>query len=106
MEEGPEDRVGKAVVVAVCDVVVEVDSLAGVLIHEAAVDEGSVLGGDEEARPADPGEGHGFFAAGEGGDEPAGGHLEVVLALGILVDGDGETVGDDDEVALLAVEVG
>ena len=29
----------------------------------------------------------------------------MVLALRILGDGDGETVGDDDEMALLAIEV-
>lgn len=105
VEEGPQDGVGEAVVVAVGDVVVEVDGLAGVLVAEAGVDERAVFGGDEEAGPADPGEGHALFAAGEGGDEAAGGHLEVVLARGVLGDGDGEAVGDDDEVGGRAVEV-
>lgn len=91
----------------ICDVVVEVDGLAGVLVHEASVDDGTILWGDEEAWPADPGERHGFLGAGEGGDEPAGGHFEVVFALGIFGDGDGETVGDDDEVLVLVdVEIG
>lgn len=29
----------------------------------------------------------------------------MVLAIGVLVDGDGETVGDDDEVAALEIHV-
>jgi hypothetical protein len=98
VEEGPEDRVGEAVVVAVGDVVVEVDGLARVLLLEALVDDRPVLGRDVEAGPADPGEGHGLFAAREGRDEPAGGHLEVVRAGRILGDGDRQPVGDDDEV--------
>lgn len=91
----------------ICDVVVEVDGLAGVLVHEAFIDDGTILWGDEEAGPADPGERHGFLGAGEGGDESTGGHFEVVFALGIFGDGDGETVGDDDEMLVLVdVEIG
>lgn len=45
VEEGPQNGVGEAVVVAVSDVVVEVDGLAGVLVAEAGVDERAVLGG-------------------------------------------------------------
>ena len=80
------------------DVVCEVDGLARVLVLEPLVDERAVLERDEKAGPADPGEGEGLFAAAEGGDEAARGHLEVVLAVRILGDGDGEAVGDDDEV--------
>ena len=80
------------------DVVCEVDGLAGVLVLEPLVDDWPVLERDEKARPPNPGEGEGLFAAAEGGDEAARGHLEVVLAVRILGDGDGEAVGYDDEV--------
>jgi len=62
MEQGPKDRVGEAVVVAIRDVVVEVDGLAGVLLHEPLVDMSSVLGVDVETWPSDPSEGHRLFA--------------------------------------------
>ena len=79
-------------VVAVCDVVVEVDGLARVLLLQTFVDDGTVLGRNEEAGPANPGELHGLLAAREGGDESAGGHLEVVLAIAVLCDCNGQTV--------------
>ena len=82
----------------VCYVVCEVDGLARVLIQEPLVDEGAILGGDEKASPSNPGEGEGLFAAAEGGDETARGHFEVVVAVCILRDGDGEAIGYDDEV--------
>jgi len=63
MEQGPQNGVGEAVVVPVGKVIVEVDGLAVVLFHETLVDDGSVLDGDEEAWPADPGERHGLLAA-------------------------------------------
>ena len=98
MEQGPKNRVGETVVVAIRDVVVEVDGLAGVLLHEPLVDVSSVLGIDVETRPSDPSEGHGLFATREGGYETTRGHLEVVLAFGILGDGNWEAVRDHDEV--------
>jgi len=98
MEEGPEDGVGKAVIVSVGDVVVEVYCLARVLLHEALVNYGPVLGRDIEPRPADPSETHGLFRAGKGGDEAARGHLEVVFTMNILCDCNWETVGDHDEM--------
>ena len=55
----------------VCYIVGEVDGLARVLILEPLVDERAILGGNKKARPSDPGEGEGFFAAAEGGDETA-----------------------------------
>lgn len=65
VEERPKDRVAEAVVVSVCDVIVEIDGLAGVLLHQPLVDDGAILWRNEETRPANPGEGHGLFAAGE-----------------------------------------
>lgn len=92
VEERPENRVREAVVVTVRDIVVQVDGLARVLLLQTAVDDRSVLGRNEEAWPANPREGHGLFATRKRRDETAGRHLEVVLARGILVDGNGETV--------------
>lgn len=54
MEEGPQDGIGEAIVMAVGDVVFEVDGLAGILLHEALVYKWAVLRRDEEARPSDP----------------------------------------------------
>ena len=79
---------------AICDVVVEIDGLAGVFLHEPFVDIRSVLGVDVEARPSDPSEAHRLFATREGGHEPTRGHLEVVFALSILGNGNWKTVGD------------
>ena len=98
MEEGPKDGVGETVVVAIRDIVVEVDGLAGVFLHEYLVDVRSVLRVDVETRPSNPSESHGLFATGKGGYETTRGHLEVVLPLGILGNCDWETVGDNDEV--------
>ena len=66
------------------DVVCEVDGLARVLVHQPLVDERAILGRDKKASPSDPGEGEGLFAAAEGGDETARGHLEVVVTGSIL----------------------
>lgn len=98
MEKRPKDGVGETVVVTVGDIIIQVDGLAAVLFHEPLVDIGAILDWDEEPGPADPGEVEGLLEAAQCRDEAAGGHLEVVLALGILVDGDGEAVRDDDEV--------
>ena len=98
MEEGPEYGIRKAVVVAVGDVVIEVYCLTRVLLHETLVDYRPVLGRDIETRPTDPSEAHRLLRAGKGGDESAGGHFEVIFALGILCDGDWKSVGDDDEM--------
>lgn len=97
VEQWPEDGVRETVVVPVCEVVVEIDSLTGVLFHETLVDDWSVLDGDVEAWPTYPSERHGLFAAGERGDETARGHLEVVLALCIFRDRDRQPVGYNDE---------
>ena len=98
MEQGPKDGVGETVVVAIRDIVVEIDGLTGVVLHESLVDIGPVLGVDVEARPSNPSEGHRFFATRQGGYETTRGHFEVVFAVRILGDGDWETVGDHDEV--------
>ena len=98
MEQGPEDGVGETVVVTIRDIVVEVDRLAVVFLHEPLVDDRSVLGVDVEARPSDPGEGHRFFATGQRGNKTTRGHFEVVFAFCILGDGDRETVGNHDEM--------
>ena len=98
MEERPEDGVRKAVIVTVCDVVVEVYCLTRVLFHKTLVDYDSVLWRDVEPRPADPSETHRLFGSGEGGDEAARRHFEVVFALIILGDGDRKTIGDHDEM--------
>jgi len=98
MEQGPKDRVGETVVVAIRDIVVEVDGLAGVLFHELLVDIRSIFGVDVETRPPDPSEGHRLFATRQGGHEATRGHLEVEFALCILGYGDWETVGDHDEM--------
>ena len=82
----------------VCDVVVEVDCLTRVLLHKALVNYGSVLWGDVETRPANPSKTHRLFCSGEGGDEAARGHFEVVFALIILGDGNWKTIGDHDEM--------
>jgi hypothetical protein len=97
MEEGPEDGVGEAVVVPVSEVVIEVDGLTGILLHETTVDKRTVLERDIETRPADPGKIHRLLAAREGGDEATRGHFEVVLARRILADGDGKAIADDNE---------
>lgn len=104
VEERPENGVGEAVVVAVCELVVEIDCLAGVLLHEPAVDDLAVLLWDVEARPADPGEVELLLAARERRDEAARAHLEVVLARGILGDRDGQTIRNDDQ-ATRATEI-
>ena len=83
---------------AIRDVVVEINGLAGVFLREDLVDVRSVLWVDVETWPTYPSEGHRLFAAGKGGYEAARGHLEAEFALGILGDGDWETVGDHDEV--------
>lgn len=88
------------------DVIIEIDRLTGVFLHQPLVDMGPIFGGNEEARPADPGEVKGFFEARECGDQPARGHFEMVFALRVLVDSYGETVGDDDEVACRFVHGG
>ena len=98
MEERPEDGVRKAVIVTVCDIVVEVYCLTRVLLQKALVDYGSVLWGDVETRPADPSETHRLFCSGEGRDEAARRHFEVVFTLIILGDGNRKTVGDHDEM--------
>jgi hypothetical protein len=98
MEEEPECGVRKLVVVAVGDVVVEVYCLTRVLLHEALVDYVPVLGRDIQTRRTDPSGAHRLLRAGEGGDESAGGHFEVVFALGIPCDGNWKTAGDDNEM--------
>ena len=98
MEKGPEDRVGEAVVVLVCDIVVEIDGQAGILFHEPLVDDGAVLVGDEEARPSNPSKVDGSLEAREGRYETSRGHFKVIFALCILGDCDGEAIGDDYEV--------
>jgi hypothetical protein len=98
MEERPEDGVRKAVIVTVCNVVVEVYCLTRVLLHKTLVNYGSVLWGDVETRPANPNETHRLFGSGEGGDEAARGHFEVIFALIILGDGNRKTIGDHDEM--------
>lgn len=92
VEEGPEDGVGKTVVVSISDVIVEIDSLAGVLLHQSFVDQRAILWGDEETRPADPGEVERFLKARESRNKSSRGHLKVVFPTGILGDGDGETI--------------
>jgi hypothetical protein len=69
MEQGPEDGVREAIVVAIGDVIVEVDGLTRILLPETLVDEGSVFGRNEEARPADPSKVEIFLEAREGRDE-------------------------------------
>jgi hypothetical protein len=98
MEERPEDGVRKAIIVTVCDVIVEVYCLTRVLLHKTLVDYESVLWGDIETRPANPSETHRLFGSGEGGDEAARGHFEVVFALIILGDGNRKTIGNHDEM--------
>lgn len=56
VEKRPEDRVAETVIVPVCDVIIEVDGLAGVLLHQPLVDDGTILWRNEETRPANPGE--------------------------------------------------
>ena len=85
---------------SVSKIIVEVNGLTRIFLHKAAVYEGPVLDWDEGTGPTNPGKGHGLFAAGESGDETTGRHLEVIFALCILGDGDGESVGDDDEARL------
>ena len=98
MEERPEDGVRKAVIVTVCDVVVEVYCLTRILLHKTLVDYESVFWGNVETRPADPGETHRLFCSREGGDEAARGHFEVIFALIILGDGNRKAIGDHDEM--------
>lgn len=107
MEEGPEDGIRETVIVAIGYVIVKIDGLAGVLFHEAFVDDGAVFRRDEEARPTYPREVKGFLETRQGGDEPSRGHFEMVLARCIFVNGDRETIGDYNEMAALAyVHVG
>ena len=98
VEEWPEDGVREAIVVTVCDVVVEVYCLTRVLFLKALVDDDPFLWGDVETRPADPSETHRLFRSGEGGDKSARGHFEVVFTLRILCDGNRKTIGDYDEM--------
>jgi hypothetical protein len=53
---------------AVCDVVIEIDGLAGIFFHQPLVYERPVFGGNEETRPADPGEIEGLLESREGRD--------------------------------------
>jgi len=99
VKEGPEDGIRETVIVAISDVIVEVYGLARVLLLQALVDEGPILWRNEETWPSDPCEVERLFEAGEGRYEPARGHFEVVLAMGVLVNGYRQTIGDDDEVA-------
>ena len=48
---------------AVGYVIVEVYCLTRVLLHETFIDERAILGGDEEARPSNPGEVERFLEA-------------------------------------------
>ena len=98
VEQRPEDGVREAVIVTVCDVVIEVYCLTRVLFLKTLVDYGPFLRGDVETRPADPRETHRLFRSGEGRDEATRGHFEVVFTLSILCDGNRKTIGDDDEV--------
>lgn len=86
---------------AVSNIIVEVDCLAGVFIHEALVDIWTILWRDKEPRPTDPGEVQRLFEAREGRYKSTRGHLEVVFTRSILGDRYRQPVGDDDEMGSL-----
>jgi hypothetical protein len=84
------------------EVVVEVDSLAGIFFLEPLVYMWSVFDWNAETGPSDPSEVHCFLETRQGRYQTTRGHFEVVFALVILVNGDGETVGDYNKMAVLA----
>jgi hypothetical protein len=104
VEQRPQDGIGEAVVMAVCYVIVKVDGLARVLLHEAFVDYQPVLGWDEETWPTNPGEVERLLESGKGRDETARRHLEVVLAMSVLGYRYRKSIGDDNEMASVHVQ--
>ncbi|CRK33032.1 hypothetical protein BN1708_005977 [Verticillium longisporum] len=97
VEEGPEDRVGEAVVVAVGEVVVDEDGVGAVFVLEALLHASDFCLGNLEARPAVPLEARGFGQTAEASDETAGRHGELIVAIFLALDGDGQAVRQQEE---------
>lgn len=54
---------------SVCNFVIKINGLTGVLLHETFINKRAILWGDEEAGPTYPSERHGLLASRESGYE-------------------------------------
>jgi hypothetical protein len=91
----------EAVVVAVCELVVEHDGHGVVLVLELRVERLDLVLGHLEARPAVPLERRRLGEPAQPADQAARGHGHVVLSLVGALDGNGQAVRDQQQAALL-----
>lgn len=92
-----EGHTCETIVVAVCDLVVDEDWVRTILIVETLRHVLNLILGDLEARPSVPLEIGGLAEATEASDKTARGHGEAVFAIFGALDGDGKTVGEQQE---------
>lgn len=84
--------VGESVVVHVCDLVVDEHGQTRVLLKQFLLDESAIFLRNVESRPANPCKLHHALETGQCRDESTRGHLVLVSAIGVLGDGDGQSV--------------
>lgn len=90
-------RTGEAIVVLVCEFVVNEDGVSVVLGLQTLLHAGDLVVGDLETRPAVPLEAGGFRQTAEAGDEATRGHGEGIAAIIGTLNGDGQSVGEEQE---------
>lgn len=93
------DRTGEAVVMAVGKFVVDEDGVRAVLVLEALLHVLYLVLWHLEARPAVPLEACRLAEAAETGDETARGHGKGVATIVGALDGDGQSVGEQQQAA-------
>lgn len=89
----------KAVVVTISQLIVNEYGNSVVLLLQALLHAGGLGLGDFQARPSVPLELCSLGQAAQTSDETARGHGEGILAVIGALDGDGKTVGDEEQAA-------
>lgn len=96
----------EAVVVSVCQLIVDEDGMGAILILEASLHAFDFVLRHLETRPAVPLEAGRFAQAAETGDKATGRHGEAIAAIVGALDGDGQTVRQQEEAARIGLSVG
>lgn len=85
----------------VCELVIEHDGYGIVFALKLVLEACNLILWDLETRPTIPLEGGGFRETTQTTDQSSRRHGHLVLALICALDGDGQTVGDKEEAALI-----
>jgi hypothetical protein len=90
-------RTRESVIVLICQLIINEHRMRPIFLLETLLHAIDLVLGHLETRPAVPLERCGLRETAETGDEAAGGHGEAVAAIFGAFDGDGESVGEEEE---------